>query len=350
MGETPIPPAQPLRSPRSLPTPKRRARRSVLGKPPQTPGPAGHDGGRPPIPPGPAGRDGGDPHTPGPAGSGAAADALRLARGDVRDGVASIEHFLQVLGSRRVGPRVLARSVPEVLAGCAPLHRALASLGGAFAAELTADPAGVAAAKSLLAHAAGRVDQLAAVLTAHEGASSLDARERLALESIVRRVAGELGSVVRLADLLGAGVTSETTTIDLVDALAQRRARGRTSGTQVLASVEVRERELTVGDARLVLDLLELAVAAVVRGGVTAVRIVADLGSEGFPVFTVGAAPEEAEAPAGAPRGDGQVRQVLDVVLREELPHESDVVRAAARHAGITMTFADDRRTVVIAL
>jgi hypothetical protein len=274
-----------------------------------------------------------------------ASDALRIARGDVRDGVASIENFLQVLGSRRVGPRVLARGVPEVLAGCAPLHRALASLGEAFAAELTADAEGLAAARSLLTHAAGRVDELAGVLSAHGGASSLDARERLALESIVRRVAGELGSVVRLADLLGAGVTSETTTIDLGDALAQRRARPRTGATQVLATVEVRERELTVGDARLVLDLLELAVTVVFRAGVTAPRVVVDLGAEGFPVFTVGEARPEVEGYASA-----RHHQTLDVVLREELPHESDVVVAAARHAGIAMTIAGDRRTVVIAL
>ena len=279
-----------------------------------------------------------------------ASDVLAIARGDVRDGVASIEHFLQVLGSRRVGPRVLARGIPEVLAGCPHLRASLAALGDAFAAELTADPDGIAAARSLLAHAAGRVDQLAATLSSHEGASALDARERLALEAIVRRVAGELGAVVRLADLLGAPVTSETTTIDLGDALAQRRARPRTGATPVLAAVDVRVQELTVGDAHLVLDLLDLAIAIVHRAGVTAPRVVVDLGPEGFPVFTVDAAPEEAPEPTGAPRGAGQVRQVLDGVLRPELPHESDVVRAAARHAGIAMTFAEDRRTVVIEL
>ncbi len=271
------------------------------------------------------------------------ADALALARGDVRDGIASIEHFLQVLGSRRVGPRVLARGIPEVLAGCGPLRAALATLAAALAVELASDPQGVEAVHSLLTHASARVDDLATTL---EGSASLslDARERLRLESAVRGVAGELGTVLRLADLLGAPVTSETTTIDLGDALAQRRTHPRSGATKILASVEVRVTELTVGDARLVLDLLELAVATIVRAGVTAPRIVVELGPEGFPVFTVDA------ASGGAKHGSGADGQVLDVVLRAELPRESDVIRAAARHAGIALTIAADRQTVTVAL
>ncbi len=272
-----------------------------------------------------------------------AADALAIARGDVRDGIASIEHFLNVLTSRRVGPRVLARGIPEVRAGCEPLRTALSSLAGAVAVELARDPEGVDATAALLAHARGLVDQLDAAIQAAEG-KSLDARERLGLESDVRRAAGDLGTVLHLADLLGAPVTSETTTIDLDDALAQRRAHPRSGATAVLTAFDVRVSELTVGDARLVLDLLELAVATVVRAGVVAPRIVIALGPERFPVFTVDAVPGQAKDGSG---GDGQV---LDVVLRAELPREADVIRAAARHAGIALTVAADRRTVTLAL
>ena len=272
-----------------------------------------------------------------------ASDVLAIARGDVRDGVASIEHLLQVLGSRRVGPRVLARSLPEVLAGCAPLRVSLAALAEALRVELAADAAGIEATRGLLAHATARVDELALTLAAHAGASTLDARERLALEAIVRPIAADLGTVVHLVDLLGAPVTSETTTIDLGDALAQRRARPRAGSTAVLAAVDVRVQELVVGDARMVLDLLELAIAVVFRAGVTTPRVVVDAGPEGFPVLTVDAAPGAVEQGSG----DGQV---LFVVLRPELPRERDVVRAAARHAGIAFTVAEDRRRVSIAL
>ncbi len=253
-------------------------------------------------------RDGGTAGRP-PATS----EALALARGEVRDGVAAIEHLLQVLGSKRVGPRVLSRSMPELMAGCAPLRGALASLGEALAAELASDPEGLGAAAVLLAHAGGRVEALERALADHAGVS-LDARERLGLEAIVRRVAGDLGAVVHLADLLGAAVTSETTTIDLDDALAQRRARPRPGATPVPLTVDVRVSDLTVGDARLVLDLLEHAVASVVRAGVAAPRVVVDFGPDGFPAFTVCA---PLTSPPGAP---ARPVQTMYVVLREELP------------------------------
>lgn len=273
-----------------------------------------------------------------------ASDALTIARGEVRDGVAAIDHFLQVLASRRVGPRVLARSVPEMAAGCEPLRAALAALGDAVAHELAADPAGVSAVRALLAHADARVRELTAALGAHAGAA-MDARVRLALEAVVRKVAGELGAVMRLVETLGAPVTSETTAIDFADALAARRVVSPRPGTTVVhAAVEQRASELSVGDAHLVLELLELSVATVVRAGVDAPRIVVELGAEGFPVFTIEAGRQKIAV------GSGAGGLVFDAVLRDELPHEADVMRAAARHAGIALTIADGGRKVTIAL
>jgi hypothetical protein len=271
-------------------------------------------------------------------------DALALARGDVRDGVASIEHFREMLASRRVGPRGLARAVPEMEEGCAPLRASLATLEQALEVELAADPEGLSAVRGLLAHAAARVDQLARAL-AERRDRPLDARERLGLEGVVVPVAGDLGRVVRLVDLLGAPVTSDTTTIDFGDALSQRRPAPR-SATQVLATVEVKTDELAVGDARLVLELLEFAVATVARAGVEFPRIVVDSGADGLPVFTVDAGPR----PAKVSESSGVAHRIFDVVMRDELPREADVVRAAARKLGIELTIAPDRQRVAIAL
>lgn len=276
-----------------------------------------------------------------------ASDALAVARGDVRDGVAAIEHFLEVLASRRVGPRVLARAVPEVQDGCGPLRAAVSSLAEAFAVELASDAAGLEAATALLAYATSRVDELSAALAGREQAT-MDARARLALEAIVRRIAGELGTVVRLVDLLGAPVTSETTTIDFGDALSVRRPSRRSTVTPVVAVVEVRTDELTVGDARLVLELLDFAVAKVVRAGVSAPRIVVESGPEGFPVFTVDAAPPGAKV--RDPAAEDTAGRVFDVALRDELPREADVVGAAARRAGLKLSVAEDGRRVTLSL
>jgi hypothetical protein len=271
-------------------------------------------------------------------------DALALARGDVRDGIAAIEHFREMLASKRVGPRGLARAVPEVQEGCAPLRASLATLERALEVELAADPEGLDAVRGLLAHATARITELSQALAARVN-RPLDARERLALETIVLPIAGELGRVVRLVDLLGAPVTSDTTTIDFGDALSERRPAPR-SATQVLAAVEVRTQELAVGDARLVLELLEFAVATVARAGVEFPRIVVDGGPDGLPVFTVDAGTR----PPKVSEGSGVERRVFDVVMRDELPREVEVVCTAARKLGIELTIAEDRRKVTIAL
>lgn len=271
-------------------------------------------------------------------------DALSLARGEVRDGVAAIEHFREVLVSRRVGPRMLRTAVPEMAAGCAPLIAALESVSSALGSELVRDPEGFTAVRGLIAHAIGRVAELGAALATHAG-STVDARVRLSLESVVKRVSAELAAVLRLIDMLGAPVTSDTMTIDFADALLARRAAARPATPappSIQAAVELRTDELTVGDARLLLDLLEHAVAAVVRTGVTSPGIVVETGPDDLPTFTVEAASEKALA--------GARRLTFEVAMRDELPHELAVVRAAARHAGIALAIHDGGRKVTIAL
>lgn len=274
-------------------------------------------------------------------------DPLSIARGDARDGVAAIEHFREVLVSRRVGPRMLAQALPEMAAGCGPLRAALDALGGALCEKIAGDAEGVAAVRGLIAHAVRCVDELDAALAAHKG-SAVDARVRLALEAVVRRVTRDLGATLSLTGLLAAPITSETITIDFADALAARRAapaspagkRAVAAPTEVLAAVEIRTAELAVSDAQLLLDLLDHAVATVARAGVRSPRVVVETGPEGFPLFTVEAA---------AITMVGSNAPTFRAPLREELPHEAAVVRAAARHAGLRMTVAEDGRRVTIA-
>jgi hypothetical protein len=269
-------------------------------------------------------------------------DALSLARGEVRDGVAAVQHLLQVLASRRVGSRALARAVPELAAGCAHLSESITALAEAVSVALAEDPEGVAAARALLAHAGKRSAELHAALGAPRG-ESMEARERLALESVVRRVAADLRIVVRLVDMLGATATSETVTIDFVDAVAARRP-AKQGAPLLTAAVELQATELSVGDVRLVLDLLEEAVLTVARAGVAAPRILVARGPDALPAFTVGAVPPEAAFIVGAPR------LAFEVVLRDELPSELEVVRAVARRAGVKLAIAADRREVTLGL
>src|SRR5262249_28321909 len=144
--------------------------------------------------------------------------ALAVARGAVRDGVASIENLAQLLGSRRVGPRQLPHALPEVQAGCITLVASLAALDAAMAEHLADDPEGVAAVPGMLARAADRARELGASLEGRE-TGPIEPRDRLSLEATVCRIAGELGVVLRLTDLLCAAATAKTTAIDLGDVL-----------------------------------------------------------------------------------------------------------------------------------
>lgn len=273
---------------------------------------------------------------------------LTDARGAVREGVTAIENLAQLLRSRTVGPRQLGHALPEMRLGCVHLAEAIAEVKRAMTNYLASDPAGLAAFLGMLGHASARVDELGAAIRAKEP-TPLDARERLALESIVRRIGGELDSMLRLVDLVGVATTMRTADIDLSALLAERR-RPSQRLTPVHAIIELRAPTFRA-DARVVLELLEFAVATVVRAGVESPRIVADLA--GVPdeplLITVGPAP---------PRGVGGVTlksaedlkniRILDVSLRPELPHEAEVVQAAARFSGFSFKVADDRKSVTI--
>ena len=274
-------------------------------------------------------------------------DALAAARGKVRDGVSAVENLDQLLGSRRVGPRQLPHAILGVQEGCVHLQEALVELEAEMAKHLRGDAEGLASVASIIAHAEGRVRELVDTLLGREKAT-IDARERLRLEAIVHRIAVELDTVMRLTDLLSASATSRSTVIDLGDVLAERRSPSR-SLTPVLAMVELRAPAL-VGDARIVLELLEFAVATVVRAGVEAPRIVADRGDEDLLVITIAPSPGRSSTAAPQVAPNPKTTRILDVSLRPELPCQGAVVRAAARRAGITYEVASDGRSVTISL
>ena len=274
--------------------------------------------------------------------------ALTLARGAVREGVTAIENLAQLLRSRTVGPRQLGHALPEMRLGCASLATAIAELKEAMAEHLGSDPAGLASFLGMLTHASVRVDELGAAIRNKES-TPLDARERLALEAIVRGIGGELDSMLRLVDLVGVATTLRTADIDLSALLAERR-RPSQRLTPVHAIIELRAPTFRA-DARVVLELLEFAVSTVVRAGVESPRIVADLAvlPEQPLLITVGPAPARGGAAVSLKSTEDLKNiRILDVSLRPELPHEAEVVQAAARFAGFSFKVADDNKSVTI--
>jgi hypothetical protein len=290
-----------------------------------------------------------------------------VARGAARDGAAAIEGFAQLLGSRRVGPRAVARALTEVREGCATLGQALEDLERSLGEILERDPEAARAAHVLLKDARTNAEVLFTALLSHEKAA-IDARVRLALENRVVRIASEISGALWLADLLAAAASPRPTPLGLADMLAdrfrafdamappssKRSASARSSASDPpkpvspvplkgarLIHVAVRldgPSQLT-GDSRVVSGLLEFAVSTAARAGVDAPALTtAD--RDGHLILRIGPAPQPSQAP---PR-------IALFSLRECGPHAADIARAAARLSGFELDIDQSLGGVTITL
>jgi len=270
---------------------------------------------------------------------------LAAARGAVRDGAAAVDSFAQLLGSRRVGPRGIARALPEVREGCTTLRAALEELDGAFAQDLSAHAGSAAAASAVLSVAGAEVAVLEAELTRAEddggrkGAGKakgaperpLDARQRLALEALVRRTSRELGVALYLTDLLSAALDLRPTPLSLTDLL---RARGATvaqaqPAVRVVVQCEAGSADGLDADPHVVGPLLEIAVAVASRGAEAGAWLHASRRADGRLEVRVG------QARGGARPEAGSI--ALDLPLRQGDERAQAVACAAALLAGIAL-------------
>ena len=254
---------------------------------------------------------------------------LASLRGAVRDGVAAIENLANVLASRRVGPRVIERALPEVRAGCLVLTGALEQLRAALPEILVGDANGIDASNEMLEHAGLRVAELAADLERRES-DPLDARERLALDALARGISAELAGLVRVVDLLGTVSNPRTTALELRDLLSQKRPLKGAPSTPITVSVDLGTQPTLLGDAYVVLDLLIFALAVSARSGIVNPFLGVSVTEDAHIVIVVGRPPDKLPATVE--------KRVIEVPSRNPLPRENEVLVAAARRAGIKVT------------
>lgn len=290
-----------------------------------------------------------------------------MARGAARDGAAAIDGFAQLLSSRRVGPRAVARALTEVREGCATLAQSLEDLEQSLRDLLDGDPEAARAAHLLLQDARTNAATLSTALGSH-GKAAIDARARIALENLVVRIACEISGALWLADLLAAAASPRPTPLWLADILAERfrafdesaaagkpgsssassppsdRRRpaapvGLKAGRLIRVTVQMDAPVLLTGDNRVVSGLLEFAVLTAVRSGVETPAITtAD--RDGRIALRIGPAPQPFE---------GRQRIAL-FVFRECRPLAGDVARAVARLSGIELGIDESSGTVTITL
>lgn len=284
-------------------------------------------------------------------------ERLAAALGAARDGAAGVESFAHLLGSRRVGPRGVALALLEVCEGCAALLAALDSLSAAVRDGFVeaGDAAAGDAACAALGHASVEVARLTEELSrASAGAApgrspargrgergGIDARQRLALESSVRRAARELSGSLRLSELVMATLELRPTPLDLIDVLrnwSASPAEGRPVIAISVASSDGRANEVE-GDVRAVSGLMELAVGMVSAAGVAS------------PHLTVSRLPDGRSTVLIAERSprEAATSVALDVVVRDGGERAVAVARVVARRARIELAEGTGGRVVTMA-
>ncbi|MRG91681.1 hypothetical protein [Polyangium spumosum] len=262
---------------------------------------------------------------------------LSIARGAVREGLAALEGFSDLLGSRRIGPRALAQAKAEMVPACEALREAFAGLEQAFVASLSADEEALDQARALAAHAGACVAALAAALA--DGGPLSDARRRLALEAAVRKHGAELRDAFALGEFFAAAVSPTPTELDLVDVLEQRFGGNRAAEEGALRIVvEAPRPSWLVADRHVLGGLVELAAPIASRRGAVAARLGVARSAGGGLVVRL----------SPSSRNGAPARLVLNVTARGEVPNALDIARVAARRAKLGLVIDAAAGTVTI--
>ncbi|MBI5535658.1 MAG: hypothetical protein HY898_23205 [Deltaproteobacteria bacterium] len=213
---------------------------------------------------------------------------IHAARGSVRDGLAALQNFENLLRSPRIGPRSIGRIVGELRGSCAAIGNALDVLIDELALrEPAADVVG-----QLSSHAREYMRQLdAALLRADRG--DLGAKTRIALENDVHRLSAELGALRRLIDLLETATRARPTELEaaeLVEASINAMASNGSAhgpGVGVLASLPLAPLAV-ITDPRAAMHLVELGVGWVAAAGVRFVCVTVSVSEGPLAVVHIG--------------------------------------------------------------
>ena len=198
----------------------------------------------------------------------------RSAQGSVRDELAALTNFENLLRSPRIGPRMLEQIVAELRNSCEPVGAAFVGLVG----EVAAHQPHAQVVHELGELAELNVRQLQAALTraAH---AEMGAKIRLELETEVHRVCTQLGAIHDLIELLEAAANSSTTELDLHElvrsALHALSPSGANADRTVRVDAKMPDAASTLMTApRVMMSVIALALGVVGRSGCRGVQLV----------------------------------------------------------------------------
>jgi hypothetical protein len=162
-----------------------------------------------------------------PASSRSVDPRLASASGVIRDTLGAIHNLVHLLGSVRVGPKGLARVIPDVQASCNQMVGAIREVvstteGSKLGTKAVGDVATIVAARMKdLERALGLAKK-----------SGLRAAERLALERTVSTIARDLDGALELVELLSEASATGSVPVDITDVIRESAVRSDQGGSR----------------------------------------------------------------------------------------------------------------------
>lgn len=251
---------------------------------------------------------------------------VTLSRGALREGVAALEAFGDLLGLRRVGPRALERAKSDTFEACGALLEALGPFEHTLVVALGKTNDAEAAIRALGARIRSHVSPMAEALG---DSAPISARRRLALEAVFRKHRTEFKDCVAFCDLAVAAVTAAPADLDVVELVEQRPADRIGDVPVVRVGLDVVRPVSIRVDQHVLMGLIEIAVSFVGQGGATMVRLVAGTNDEGVNVIRI----------APAPRGWALPKRAVSMPVRGQVDLALDVARVVASRSGLVVNF-----------
>lgn len=251
---------------------------------------------------------------------------VALSRGALREGVAALEAFGDLLGLRRVGPRALDRAKSDTYDACGSLVDALGPFEQTLIVALGKTPEAEQAMRALCTRIRAHVAPIAEAL---RDPAPISARRRLALEAVFRKHRSEFKDCVALCDLAVATATAMPVELDLVELLEQTYPERALDAAVARVGIDVVRAVSFRADRHVLAGIVEVSVAFVCRGGSTQVRLVAGTNDDGVNVIRV----------APAPRGWTFPKRVVSIPVRSEVDLAIDVAHVVASRSEFGVTF-----------
>jgi hypothetical protein len=251
---------------------------------------------------------------------------VALSRGALREGVAALEAFGDLLGLRRVGPRALDRAKSDTFDACGALLAALGPFEHTLVVALGKTTAAEASVRALSDRIKSHVSPITEALA---DPAPISARRRLALEAVFRKHRSEFKDCVALCDLAVAAVTAMPVDLDVVDLLEQLPGDRIGEAPVVRVGIDIVRPISIRADGHVLMGLVETAVTFVCRGGPTPLRLVAGANDDGVNVIRLGP----------APRGWVLPTRTISMPLRGEFDLAVDVARVVASRSGLGVNF-----------